>query len=180
MIVLIEASPRKNGNGASLAGMIEERFKEKDVRRVSLRDLNFKDCLACRGCKKNDSLCVTKDDMQTLYPLLTDADTIILISPAYYGFVNGEAKKFVDRLYCMKKADKTSRYKQGAKLVFLLTMGKGNRDRGNMTQDWLKQIADNNSLKFYGVSIPNCSFDNTDAIALKAEEVLMGIGFFGV
>jgi multimeric flavodoxin WrbA len=180
MILLLEASPRKKGNGAYLADKIAERFKENQIHRFRLSELEFKDCLACRGCKRNDSLCVTKDDMQKIYPLLLDADTIVLVAPSYYGFVNGEAKKFVDRLYCMKKADKTSRYKQGAKLVFLLTMGKANRDKGNSTQDWLKQIADNNALKFYGVSIPNCSFENTDAISLKAEEVLTGISFFGI
>ncbi|MDR2400149.1 MAG: flavodoxin family protein [Deferribacteraceae bacterium] len=180
MILLIEASPRKNGNGAYIAAKIFDRFKDKGVTRFRLSEMDFKDCLACRSCKKNDSVCITKDDMQKIYPFLLDADTIILISPSYYGFVNGEAKKFIDRLYCMKKADKTSRYKEGAKLVFLLTMGKGNRDRGNFTQEWLKQIADNSSLKFYGVSIPNCSFDNTDGALLKAEEVLMGVSFFGV
>jgi multimeric flavodoxin WrbA len=180
MILLIEASPRKKGNGAFLADRIEERFKDKGIHRFRLSEMNFKDCLACRSCRKNDSICVTNDDMQKLYPILLDADTIVLISPSYYGFVNGEAKKFVDRLYCMKKADKTSRYKEGAKLVFLFTMGKGNRDRGNNAQEWLKQIADNSALKFYGVSIPNCSFENTDGVSLKAEEVLMGISFFGI
>lgn len=178
MIVLIEGSPRKEGNGAHLAGKIAQKYANEDVKRMRLYDMSYKGCSSCRKCREQNTFCVLDDDMAGVYPLLAAADRIIIIAPSFYGHVNGEVKQFIDRLYCMKKADKTGKYKEGCKLVFLFTQGSPQRDRGAAEIEWMKKIAENSQLKYYGLTVPNCSFDDVDGIRLKEEEIMMSISFF--
>ncbi|MDR0453775.1 MAG: NAD(P)H-dependent oxidoreductase [Deferribacteraceae bacterium] len=177
--LLIECGSRKDGNGAYLADMIVEKYANENVKRVNLRDLRYSGCLACRKCKDQDSLCVQRDDLTPLFAGLAEVDRLVLIAPNYMGFVNGDTKQFTDRWYCMKDTRKISRFKEGAKLLFLFTQGSALRDHGDNAQHWMKRIADSYSLGFYGITVPNCAYDNHDGVRLKKEEIMMSISFFG-
>lgn len=174
MALIVESSPR-GINGSYLAEKLASKYGGVDVLR--LKDISFSGCKACGECRKNDSLCVLKDDLSYWLEKLEHEKQIILISPNYFGFVNGEMKMFTDRFYCMRKANKNTRFAEGAKLVFIVTQGSPNRSAGDRALEWMKAVVERYSIKFYGHVIPNCQ-DNTDGVRLKEEEVMMNISFF--
>ena len=53
-------------------------------------------CVECGGCEKTGK-CVLQDDMQDVYPLLDDADIIILSSPIFFYGLSSQLKALVDR-----------------------------------------------------------------------------------
>lgn len=100
-VVGISGSPRKSGNTAYLLKQVLEEINKHgiDTELIHLADLSIADCLGCEGCR-NSYACVIKDDMQQLYPLLANADAVVLGSPTYFYDVTALMKAFLDRLYC--------------------------------------------------------------------------------
>ena len=86
-ILILQGSPRANGNTAWMA---EEYRKaaESAGHKVTLVDVGHKKiagCMACEYCHgKGNGACVQKDDMQELYPLLAEAEVLVLAAPIYY------------------------------------------------------------------------------------------------
>ena len=75
-VLVLQASPRKNGNTAALverflAGLTEG--GTQDVREFWLNDLDIQPCQGCFRCI-GESLCIIDDDMQRIYPELVAAD----------------------------------------------------------------------------------------------------------
>lgn len=103
-IIIIEASPRQNGNSTTLAREVASgarRFgAEIDI--VHLGEMNIRPCTACDACqeslKKN---CIIDDDMTALYPRLRAADAIVYATPIYWFTVSGQIKLFMDRCYAL-------------------------------------------------------------------------------
>jgi hypothetical protein len=99
LLLALFGSPRKNGNtdlmmesfidGALSASSVE-------VQRVHIRDLKISGCLACGYCDEH-GVCVQKDDMEKVYPLLDAAERIVIASPIFFYSLPGQAKLFVDR-----------------------------------------------------------------------------------
>lgn len=97
-ILAIYGSPRKGGNtdtlleafvsGAQAAGAL--------IQRVIARDLNVRACSECRQCEKLGR-CVVDDDMQKVYPLLSEAPAVVLASPIFFYTVTGCVKPIIDR-----------------------------------------------------------------------------------
>ena len=161
MLLLIDGSGRADGNGACLAELIASKYPA--VKRVNLRDLDFKDCNSCGDCRKQNCICTIKDELQPYYSDFTEADRIILISPSYYGLPSGDVKKLIDRWYCMKMPKKQSRFKDGAKILFFLTQG-SRRKISYFTLFWLKMVMKNHKLKYKGIRLTGCSFDDHKGI----------------
>jgi len=98
MVVGIYGSPRKAGNtdlmldafleGAETAG--------SEINKVYARDLEIRGCLGCGHCDKA-GICIQKDDMQRLYPLLEQAPRIVVASPIYFYGITAQLKLLVDR-----------------------------------------------------------------------------------
>ena len=64
-------------------------------------------CMACEYCHgKGNGACVQKDDMQELYPLLTEAEVLVLASPIYYFTMSAQIQAPIQRIYCMNKPGK--------------------------------------------------------------------------
>ncbi len=102
-ILGIVGSQRKKGNTSALVQEALKPFKDKknpaETELIFLGDYNIKSCTGCEGCK--DTLrCVIDDDMQKIYPLITEADALILGSPTYFYNVSADIKAFIDRCYC--------------------------------------------------------------------------------
>jgi len=97
-------SPIKGGNteifleeALKAAGEI----KQVDTELISLSRKNLNDCLHCNWClrgQKEGQFCRQKDDMSEIYPLLLEADGLLLASPVYFGRLSGRLANFVDRL----------------------------------------------------------------------------------
>lgn len=94
----IYGSPRKGGNTDSLLDSALEgaRAAGAAVRALYARDLVMSGCTECGGCDKTGK-CVVQDDMQSVYPLLEEADRIYLASPIFFYGVTAQAKAVIDR-----------------------------------------------------------------------------------
>jgi multimeric flavodoxin WrbA len=103
-VLILAASPRKNGNSTILALKVAEGVKaeggEADV--VSLGNLKIAPCNACDVCRtKPETGCVIKDDMQPLYKKIEDAQGVIFATPVYWFNVSAQMKLFIDRTYAI-------------------------------------------------------------------------------
>ena len=68
-ILILEGSPRKNGNTDLMAqefavGATEAGHK---VEKIYIKDKTIKGCLGCGACQRNGGSCVQKDDMTEIY-----------------------------------------------------------------------------------------------------------------
>ena len=63
--------------------------------------------MACEYCHQKESgherQCVQKDDMQEVYPLLDEAEMIVLASPVYYHSFTGQLQCAINRIYALDK-----------------------------------------------------------------------------
>jgi multimeric flavodoxin WrbA len=98
MVLGIHGSPRKKGNTDILLDHALEGAREAGARveRVYCRELNISGCLACGGCDKTGE-CVIDDDMSKVYPLLAQAEAIVLAAPIYFYSFPAQAKALIDR-----------------------------------------------------------------------------------
>ena len=108
-ILILQGSPRANGNTAWMA----EEFRkaaEAAGHKVTLVDVAHKKiagCLACEYCHgKGNGACVQKDDMQELYPLLAEAEVLVLAAPIYYFTLSAQIQAPIQRIYSMNKPGK--------------------------------------------------------------------------
>ncbi len=98
-VVIISASPRKNGNSETLA----KKFRDgatatgNEVAFIAVRDVNLKFCIGCGVCQ-NAGKCVLNDGMNEIYETVRNADALVFATPVYYYAVCGQLKTFLDRL----------------------------------------------------------------------------------
>lgn len=99
--------------GAAGSGMQTEQ--------VFLNELDIGPCTGCTSCKGKTEQCATEDDLGALIQKVREADLIVLGSPVYMGQVTGQTKTFLDRLYSLRRADRTIRLdgtkKKGAMVI---------------------------------------------------------------
>ncbi|MFV0519857.1 MAG: flavodoxin family protein [Lachnospirales bacterium] len=99
-VIIISASPRKNGNSDILC----DKFMEgalasgNSVEKFFLNNKKVNYCVGCGYCFNNVGQCSQKDDMVLLFEKLIDADVIVLATPIYFYTMNGQMKTFIDRL----------------------------------------------------------------------------------
>ena len=111
-ILILQGSPRANGNTAWMA---EEYRKAAETvgHKVSLVDVAHKKiagCMACEYCHgKGNGVCVQKDDMQELYPLLAEAEVLVLAAPIYYFTMSAQIQAPIQRIYNMNKPPKVKK-----------------------------------------------------------------------
>jgi multimeric flavodoxin WrbA len=105
-VLILQGSPRANGNTAWMA----EEYKKAaeaaghNVTLVNVAKKKIAGCLACEYCHtKGNGACVQKDDMQELYPLLAEAEVLVLASPIYYFTLSAQIQAPIQRFYAMMK-----------------------------------------------------------------------------
>ena len=103
-ILILQSSPRAKGNTPWMA----EEYKKAaeaaghEVTLVNVAKKKINGCLACEYCHgKGEGACVQKDDMQELYPLLKEAEVLVLATPIYYFTFNSQMQAAIHRLYNM-------------------------------------------------------------------------------
>lgn len=128
-VIIVNSSPRIGGNSDAIANKLSKELKDAEIEMFTLREKNVNPCHGCNACKgKDKASCVQKDDMGALISKIDDCDALILLSPVYFGQVNGPAKNFIDRTYCFFDPSKpagnnaSSRGKKGA-LIFCCGAG---------------------------------------------------------
>ncbi len=115
-VLLINGSPKKNGNTAFALKKAEEAFIEQgvEVETINVGQLAIRGCAACMYCKKNGK-CVFDDIVNEVAPKFKEADGIVIGSPVYYASANATLVAFMQRLFYSTNFDKTM--KVGASVV---------------------------------------------------------------
>lgn len=111
-ILVLNGSPRPHGNTAAMVEAFRRGAEENGhtVAVVNVCKKKIAGCLACEYCHQKGSgherQCVQKDDMQEIYPLLDEAEMIVLASPIYYHGFSGQLQCTINRIYALDKPQK--------------------------------------------------------------------------
>ncbi len=122
-ILLVDTSPRKNGNSAAIVNAIADDLKAQEVTVFRMREKDCRPCRACDACQgKNTQICVQKDDFTALLPVIEGCDALMIATPIYNQQINSQAKLWIERLYPFfnvsgKNMSNTSKYGKKAALV---------------------------------------------------------------
>ena len=94
----IAGSPRRGGNTDLLLAEVMRGAASRgaEVKTIVLNDLNITPCQHCDACQKKGE-CRIKDDMQTIYCELEEADRVVLASPIHFVGVTAQMKAMIDR-----------------------------------------------------------------------------------
>lgn len=129
----IYGSPRKGGNtDIALDRVLEGAASQGvDISRIYASELKITGCRDCGGCTKT-GVCVNKDEMEAIYPLLIEARVIFLSSPVFFYNVTAQAKLLIDRsqaLWSRRMIEKTpeerKRYDGGTGYLVMVGATKG-------------------------------------------------------
>ena len=115
-VLMLNGSPRPNGNTAVALREIETVFRENgvEVETVIIGNRAIRGCVACGGCVKTGK-CVFDDAVNELAPKFEAADGLVVASPVYYASANATLIACLDRLFYSTPFDKTM--KVGASVV---------------------------------------------------------------
>ncbi|MBD5106599.1 MAG: flavodoxin family protein [Lachnospiraceae bacterium] len=107
-IVILNGSPRRNGNTSALVKAFTE-GAESVGNTVTEFFLDSMDIHGCKGCfgghSSQECPCVQKDDMAQIYPAVKDCDVIVLATPLYYWNMSGQIRMAIDRLFALEEGD---------------------------------------------------------------------------
>ena len=115
-VLILNGSPRKNGNTAVALSEMEKIFAEEGVETevVQIGNLDVRGCIACGKCAEKGK-CVFNDIVNELAPKFAEADGLVAASPVYYASANATLVACLDRLFYSTPFDKTM--KVGASVV---------------------------------------------------------------
>ncbi len=101
-IIGVVGSRRKGGNTEFLVKKaLEAVDNDIETELIILYDKDIKHCRAC-GFKICSQGCILKDDMQTIYPKILEADGLIIGSPTYFAMPSSLISAFLQRLIHLK------------------------------------------------------------------------------
>lgn len=115
-VLLINGSPKKNGNTAYALAQMAEVFAQEGIEAeiVQVGNQAIRGCIACGSCHKNGK-CVFDDAVNQTAAKFQEADGLVVGSPVYYASANATLIAFLDRLFQSTSFDK--RMKVGASVV---------------------------------------------------------------
>ncbi len=115
-VLLINGSPRANGNTAIALDEMVKIFKEEGIESevVQIGQKDVRGCIACGSCYKTGK-CVFDDVVNECAAKFEECDGLVIASPVYYASANGTLISFLDRLFYSTHFDK--RMKVGASVT---------------------------------------------------------------
>ena len=115
-VLLLNGSPRMNGNITLALKEMEQVFAENGVEFETIRLGNkvIRGCVACESCRKTGR-CVFDDEVNVIAEKFREADGLVIASPVYYGSANGTLMSALQRLFYSTHFDKS--LKVGASVV---------------------------------------------------------------
>ncbi len=115
-VLIINGSPRKNGNTSVALREAEKIFESEgiDYETLQIGGMDIRGCIACGSCFKNGK-CAFSDIVNEAAPKFEAADGLIVATPVYYASANATLIAFLDRLFYSTAFDKTM--KVGASIV---------------------------------------------------------------
>ncbi len=100
-IVVINGSPRKNGNTARMIAAFKERAEANgnEVVEFNAALSNVGGCHACETCYQTGKACTYDDDFNTIAPDIVEADGVVFACPTYWYTIPGQIKNIIDKHY---------------------------------------------------------------------------------
>ncbi|MBP3231467.1 MAG: flavodoxin family protein [Anaerovibrio sp.] len=107
-VLIINGSPRVNGNTTVAVNELVKIFKEEgvDTEVVQIGNKAIRGCIACGSCREKGK-CVFDDTVNELATKFEAADGLVVATPVYYASANGTVAACLDRLFYSTHFDKT-------------------------------------------------------------------------
>ncbi|MBQ8201868.1 MAG: flavodoxin family protein [Clostridia bacterium] len=107
-VLMINGSPRANGNTAAALHEMEKIFREEGIETETLHigQKDIRGCIACGHCHRNGK-CVFDDVVNEAAMKFAEADGIVVGSPVYYASANATLMAFLQRLFYSTRFPKT-------------------------------------------------------------------------
>ena len=98
-VLILSASPRKNGNSDTLCQALAEGAREAGhaVTLIRLADKRIGYCTGCGLCSFHGKPCPIDDDARAIQERMLGADVIVLATPVYFYAVCAQMKTLIDR-----------------------------------------------------------------------------------
>lgn len=115
-VLILDGSPRTNGNTAVALREMEQIFEKEGIEfeTVSVGKMDIRGCIACGSCGKTGR-CAFDDAVNEIAPKFEKADGLVVASPVYYASANATLVALLQRLFYSTHFDKTM--KVGASVV---------------------------------------------------------------
>lgn len=115
-VLIINGSPRKDGNTAIAVNELANTFNSEGVETeiIQIGNKDIRGCIACGKCAELGH-CIFNDVVNELAAKFEEADGLIAASPVYYASANATLIACLDRLFYSTHFDKTM--KVGASVV---------------------------------------------------------------
>lgn len=116
MVLMINGSPRPNGNTSLALREMETIFKAEGIETeiVQVGNKAIRGCIACGKCAEKGK-CVFDDAVNEIAPKFEACDGLVVGSPVYFASANATLVAFLTRLFFSTPFDKTM--KVGAAVV---------------------------------------------------------------
>ena len=139
-ILLVDASPRRGGNSEIVVDTLAEHLNGCEVTVFNMREHDCRSCLACAACQNKDTqMCVQKDDITPLLPVIDQCDAIVVASPIYNQQITSLAKLFIERFYPffhVVRENMSNTSKQGKKAALVCSCWGSDREIIQQYADW--------------------------------------------
>jgi len=141
LVVGLQGSPRLKGNTSILLSTFLAEAERLGARTeyLDVAKRNISPCLECGVCEQK-GFCPIDDDMQDVYPLLRQADLIVMATPIFFYGVTAQLKALIDRSqalwsrrYVLGLTDPGREWRRGFLLAVGATKGKNLFEGVNLT-----------------------------------------------
>jgi multimeric flavodoxin WrbA len=128
-LVIIQGSPRPDGNCGILAGWAAEAAKDagRTAQVIYPHDLDIHCCIGCYQCY-NTGTCVFDDDMRGIIDAVRGAKLLIICSPVYTNTVPAGLKLVIDRMQAWHAERTLSGGRSGQKGILFSVAGRKGHD----------------------------------------------------
>jgi len=117
-IVGIVGSPRHGGNTETLTRIALGEIQKEglDTELISLAGKKIEPCDGCGACRTAGK-CHIKDDFESIYAKMDEADGIILATPVYFGAATPQMTSLISRCYAYRGVKRPFENKVGGPIV---------------------------------------------------------------
>jgi len=107
-VLMINGSPKPNGNTARALAEMERVFAEHGIETelIQVGNQDLRGCISCYHCFEHGK-CVFDDLVNEAAPKFEACDGLVVASPVYYASANGTLISFLDRLFYSARFNKT-------------------------------------------------------------------------
>ena len=162
-IMILQGSPRKNGNTAALVEWFSagarEAGAEVEVVEVARLDYASYGCTSCFGCQRSDTFeCVIDDEARPILARIPDADILVIATPVYFAGPSAQLKVFFDRAFSLFKFDPDTgevRHRLAGKTLCLIASAGGRPEDGlNFTEQTYRGMSEFIEAGFRSLCVP--------------------------